>query len=157
MRSLRLFTFYYLPLIVWMMVIFSMSTGAGSSGHSIHIISIVLQRISPSLLASLTPFQLDALNFGLRKLAHISEYMVLMLLSVRAFQYGRSELHWRCFWGALGLSMLFAASDELHQVFTPGRTPAIRDVLIDSTGAAFCFLLLLGHFILKSIERKLQK
>jgi VanZ family protein len=139
-----------------MIFIFSMSTGAGSSGHSIRLIGVILQRISPSLLASLSAYQLDALNFGLRKLAHLSEYTALMLLSVRAFQYGRPELRWRSFIGALGLSIFFAMSDELHQILTPGRTPAIRDVLIDSSGAILCFVVLAGYFMLKSLERRLR-
>jgi VanZ family protein len=35
---------------------------------------------------------------------------------------------------AAGIAVAFAASDELHQVFTKGREPTIRDVLIDAIG-----------------------
>ena len=34
------------------------------------------------------------------------------------------------------LALLYAASDELHQGFTPGRTPAVSDVLLDGAGAS---------------------
>lgn len=44
---------------------------------------------------------------------------------------------------ALGICILYAISDEFHQLFVPGRGGQIRDVLIDSTGAivgvAICF------------------
>jgi VanZ family protein len=53
------------------------------------------------------------------------------------------------YWGALGgdgtrrtrplawgLAVLYAISDEMHQSFVPGRTPAATDVLIDGMGAA---------------------
>lgn len=38
---------------------------------------------------------------------------------------------------AILMALLYAASDELHQGFTPGRTPAVNDVLLDGVGAAF--------------------
>jgi VanZ family protein len=36
---------------------------------------------------------------------------------------------------ALGVCMLYAASDEVHQIFIPGRGAQVKDVLIDSAGA----------------------
>ena len=41
------------------------------------------------------------------------------------------------FLGALCLAFLYAITDEFHQRFTPGRTPSIYDVLIDTLGAVF--------------------
>ena len=35
---------------------------------------------------------------------------------------------------AIGLTALYAASDEFHQRFTPGRTPSLVDIGIDITG-----------------------
>ena len=32
-------------------------------------------------------------------------------------------------------AFLYACSDEFHQSFVPGRGPAFKDVMIDSTGA----------------------
>ena len=37
---------------------------------------------------------------------------------------------------AILMALLYAASDELHQGFTPGRAPAVSDVLLDGVGAA---------------------
>jgi VanZ family protein len=34
------------------------------------------------------------------------------------------------------LAFLYAATDEFHQRFTAGRTPAVEDVIIDTIGAA---------------------
>jgi len=39
--------------------------------------------------------------------------------------------------GALCLAFLYAITDEFHQRYTPGRTPSIYDVLIDTLGAVF--------------------
>jgi VanZ family protein len=35
---------------------------------------------------------------------------------------------------AFCLAVLYAATDEWHQSFTPGRSPAIKDICIDATG-----------------------
>jgi len=61
----------------------------------------------------------------LRKIAHFCEYAVLGLLLVRAT---RSET------AAAAAGALYAASDELHQHFVPGRHAAVRDVAIDTAG-----------------------
>jgi hypothetical protein len=61
----------------------------------------------------------------LRKIAHFCEYAVLGLLLVRATR--REVL-------AFGIGVLYAASDELHQHFVPGRHAAVRDVAVDAGG-----------------------
>ncbi len=63
----------------------------------------------------------------LRKLAHTAEYAVLGALLLRAT--GRS-------WIAFALGLLYAISDELHQVFVPGRMGSPVDVAIDAIGVA---------------------
>ncbi len=63
----------------------------------------------------------------LRKLAHAAEFAVLGALLVRAT--GRAGL-------AFGLGVLYALSDEVHQVFVPGRVGAPLDVAIDAIGVA---------------------
>jgi len=61
----------------------------------------------------------------LRKLAHAAIYAVLGLLLVRA---------WRRSGPSLLAGVAFAASDELHQHFVPGRVGAPLDVAIDTVG-----------------------
>lgn len=58
--------------------------------------------------------------------------------------------HWDEAGLALALVFLYAASDELHQVFVPGRTGQISDVVVDVSGAvAGLTLLWLGGKIFK--------
>ncbi len=64
-------------------------------------------------------------DLALRKLAHVAEYAVLAVLLVRACR--RPGV-------AMLLGLLYAASDELHQSFVPGREGRPRDVAIDSVG-----------------------
>ena len=56
---------------------------------------------------------------------------------------------------ALTISLLYAISDEIHQLFVPGRAGQIRDVLIDFSGSltgvifALIFITILSKIILK--------
>ena len=79
----------------------------------------------------------SALNFGqpafVGKLAHVTEYLILGWLIQRAFG-GRSAR--RTGWQAWLIALVYAATDELHQMFVPGRASLATDVLIDSAGAA---------------------
>lgn len=69
-----------------------------------------------------------------RKIAHGVEYAVLGWLTFRAFE--RTGLRrGGAAVSALILSALYAASDEIHQQFVPGRQAAVVDGLIDTFGA----------------------
>jgi VanZ family protein len=74
-----------------------------------------------------------ALNSGLgtwdtvlRKGAHMTEYAILAVLLVRA----TGSYAW-----AFGLTVAYAASDEVHQLFVRGRHGSPVDVAIDAVGA----------------------
>ena len=71
--------------------------------------------------------ELGTWDLVLRKLAHAAEYAVLGFLLVRAL--GREI-------AALAVGIAYAASDELHQHFVPGRQGSPLDVLLDSVGVA---------------------
>jgi VanZ family protein len=84
-------------------------------------------------------------NHLVRKIAHFSEYAVLFLVSTFAFRRLWSNLS--AGWIALvclALCVAFAAGDEFHQSFVPGRTPLVSDVLLDSFGALFAGFLWLA-------------
>lgn len=66
-------------------------------------------------------------DYVVRKVAHVTEYAVLGALLVRAT---RRELP------AFLLGVVYAASDEVHQHFVPGRHATPVDVAIDAVGVA---------------------
>ena len=74
---------------------------------------------------------LPASEVVLRKLGHVTGYLVLTLLLLRALR--RSGLA-----GAVPVAIVaalaYAASDEWHQSFVPGREATPRDVAIDGIG-----------------------
>jgi VanZ family protein len=70
-----------------------------------------------------------------RKAAHLVEYGVLACFLARALA-GQGSRPRRVLGIGLFVCVLFAASDELHQSFVPGRYGKVRDVALDSLGAA---------------------
>ena len=147
------FLFYGLPLLIWMAVIFSASTGAGSSAHSYRIVKFLVSFIREKE-SDLTYETLDSVNLILRKAAHLTEYSILALLTARFIQFGAAQLKRITIPGAWGFCVVYASLDEFHQSFVPGRTPAVRDVMIDSSGALAALLLMGCWFGVKWLERK---
>jgi len=76
-------------------------------------------------------------NFLVRKLTHLTAFGVLALLFLRALKPVRYARLW-----AWILTVLYAASDEWHQSFQPGRSPEVTDVLIDACGALIVLLII---------------
>jgi VanZ family protein len=69
------------------------------------------------------------------KIAHIGVYSVLGALSFRAFRLtAPTRSRATIALGAIALSLVYGISDELHQVFTPDRTPDWHDVAADVIG-----------------------
>lgn len=72
-------------------------------------------------------------DFILRKGAHIIEFAVLFLFLLRAFGSHNISPKKALLW-AFVLAILYAISDEFHQLFVSGRVGAPSDVVIDSLG-----------------------
>ncbi len=87
----------------------------------------------------------------IRKLAHFTEFMILGILSfVNCREYSRkNDIVY-----PLLFSALYAVSDEIHQFFVEGRYCAVKDMLIDTSGA-FCGILLC-HLFIRWIEKRKQ-
>ncbi len=69
---------------------------------------------------------------------HMTEYAILLsftLAALRRWPPTKQRSETSRIGIAFGLAVLFAASDEWHQIFVPGREGCVRDVLIDSGGA----------------------
>jgi VanZ family protein len=121
----------WLPVGVWLVFIFLMSTGSFSETNTFSVIQTVVQRLFPVS----NPHQIAIMNKIIRKGAHAFEYFILGLLLLRTFQMGtRREWTWRLSFFALLGVLLWAIGDEFHQSFVPTRGASIRDVAIDTTG-----------------------
>ncbi|MGA9371170.1 MAG: VanZ family protein, partial [Solirubrobacterales bacterium] len=73
-----------------------------------------------------------------RKLGHITGYALLTAAWWWALRgVARGPVLW-----AVGISFVYACTDELHQTFVHGRTGTPRDVGIDAIGMAIAALLI---------------
>jgi VanZ family protein len=150
------FVKYWLPVLAWMAVIFAASGDRRSMEHSSRLIAPVIRWLFPHASQE----NVDAIVLGLRKAAHITEYAFLALLLWRAVGRWQRDSDaawgWRKAWLTVLLVMLYAASDEFHQLFVPSRQASVVDVLIDTSGAvlALLFIWVVGLLRLTGRERE---
>ena len=133
-------------LVLWMSVIFIMSAQPAeeSSQLSGGIVSSLIAAICRNFDTLSAQQQLEITNivtFIVRKTAHFSEYFVLgVLVSLIATTF--NKLNYKLRFGlSIAFCVLYAASDELHQYFVPGRACRLTDICIDATGGAIAVLL----------------
>ena len=125
MNELWRFVWYCGPLILWMGAIFWIS----------HQPKTHLAPAQPSTLITSSGWEQTFLitidwDTVVGKTAHMVVYAVL------AFLIWRINPNWRII---LVLATCFAVSDEVHQLFIPGRTGRVLDVVFDVLGV-ICML-----------------
>ncbi len=125
------------PALLWAAFIFSMSTGSFSGYETQGWIELVARTIYPSIPTE----GIEMLNAVLRKAGHFSEYFVFLLLLERGFRLGSSLRRAPAVLLAFSVAVLYALTDETHQLFVASRTASLVDCGIDSVGAAAAVLL----------------
>jgi len=108
---------HWLPVVVWMALIFVLSSFSGSS---------------------LSDF--GSIDFLVKKAAHVTEYAVLCLLFFRAFKL--AMIPRKALAASAIMAVIYAVSDEYHQTFVPLREGTVRDVFIDCIGIFLMYLFL---------------
>lgn len=114
----------------------SAQNGSASAGQSGRVTRLIQKIFFPSWSHSepeVFERQLYALQFLIRKAAHFS---VFLLLGVFALEFLTTfSVKWVARMGITVLFIVFyAASDEVHQFFSDGRSMMVFDVLVDSVG-----------------------
>ena len=133
-----------LALVLWCVVIFMFSANNAdeSNKQSDAVFNTVIEFVNPvydSLDTTAQAEYKDTATFIIRKLAHFSEYALLGILAFINFSKVK-KLGYRGLFAAV-FSCIYASSDEIHQLFVPGRAGQVRDVLIDTSGAVAGILL----------------
>lgn len=121
---------YWLPPVIWAGVIFTFSS-------------------FPTVQTS--EFYLG--DFFIKKSAHIIEYGILATLIYRALNTLKIA-HKKIMFYSVVAAMIYGMTDEIHQMFTPGRGPTIRDVIIDTIGASIFIYGIIGN--IKKMPQVLQ-
>ncbi|MGA9884517.1 MAG: VanZ family protein [Candidatus Acidiferrales bacterium] len=118
------------PVLAWAIVISLFSTHLFTSDDTLRFILPILHWLFPGA----SRLTLSFMHFVIRKCAHFVEYFLFSLLILRALRGDRKELRLAWVIAAVFVVAGYAALDEFHQSFVPGRTAALSDVLIDTTG-----------------------
>lgn len=127
-------------LIGWMILIFCLSsqTAEASSETSGETVSIIINLFIPGFDELPETEQLKIMEnfqFIVRKTAHFAIFAILGGLSfLNVVTYKNIAFKFRFILSSL-FCLVYAVSDELHQLIVPGRSGEIRDVLIDFGGA----------------------
>lgn len=131
-NRIKIFVFYYLPVFLWMGVIFCFSSIKGDG----------------------VEWKPNFWFYVERKGAHIAEYMILTFLIIRVLirEITNKKEFLKRIILAGGISLLYAISDEIHQKFVFGREGKIFDIGVDLVG-----ILIVIFAILKFYRTKLAK
>lgn len=143
MKKLLFLTF--LPAILWMLFIFGFSkdTGETSSSLSLTITQRIIDVIDYKGQFDEAEYNrmVELLHAPVRKAAHMAEYAVLavlicipLLINICAHNIRLMSIR-DIFLIVILICLLYAVTDEIHQLFVPGRSGKITDVIIDVIGA----------------------
>lgn len=134
MRKNIVATIFWIAVVLWMLLIFRLSSQAAvkSNGLSMGITDYIINIFNKLFHSEFSGS--GSINHFVRKTAHLTAYLILGILTSNALR-SSGVSGWRCPAASWGLCVLYAISDELHQVFVPGRSGQASDVLIDSLGA----------------------
>lgn len=120
------------PVLGWAIVISLFSTHLFTADNTLRFILPILHWLCPGASRPTLFF----MHFVIRKCAHFVEYFLLSLLILRALRGDRNELRLAWVMAAIVVVAGYAALDEFHQSFVPGRTAELSDVLLDTLAGA---------------------
>lgn len=145
--------------IIWMGVIFMFSAQVSDESKSSSnkvtsavvntVISIKKENISEEKRQKI----IEDKTFIVRKTAHFTEYFILGLILILYVQT-KEKLATKYIILAIIFCVLYATSDEIHQLFVDGRSCKIIDILIDTCGSS---LAILGFTSIYKITTNLKK
>ncbi len=130
---------------------FSSKTAEESSGTSEKIARQVIEVINNvKKIDDLKKEEIfHTVHFLIRKGAHFAEFALLTLFVFFLVQsYGLKKIN--CAAISLVYCLIFASTDEIHQLYVYGRSGQVRDVLIDFCGGIFSNVCIFMGFRIKS-------
>ncbi len=128
----------FIPAAAWMGIIFYFSSmpADDSTVQSMSVTEQIVEiyaRITGASEVKLTNWVISIEPY-VRKLAHMSEYAILLILLFFAFRFYIKSYRKNLLISFL-ICVLYACTDEWHQTFIEGRAGMPVDVLIDACGA----------------------
>ena len=111
-----------LLVVIWLIIIFIMSSfnASESSNQSNFIVNLIIKIFGGNR---------QLITIIVRDLAHFIEYLILGILCSTLCEQKKD------FWWVVIFCIIYAISDEVHQMFVPGRAFQLLDIMIDSLGS----------------------
>ena len=115
----------WMLLVIWMIFIFIMSSFNGniSSNQSGSIADLIYNLFNIS--------NTEKVSLIVRKCAHVSEFFILGILVINLISKYNVKYSYLI---SFIVCVLYASSDEFHQLFVPGRSGQVTDIFIDMIG-----------------------
>lgn len=170
---------FFVLMILWMVLIFSFSTRpAEVSSEDSRSVGVLIGEIFIPGFEGWSDEEQNAfaekVDHPVRKTAHAAEYAVLGLLTAGAYIGGESAEAFKVNYKKTVIvrdsrekmsisrgivipwviTTAYAGTDELHQLFVPGRSGQVSDVLLDSAGALIGLAVLGGMRFLMCWRRE---
>jgi len=137
-----------LPVLLWAIVIFAFS--ANPDPYQALPQSWTEPSTSATSINPTTTPNVLSIDEVLGRFLHLGEYLILAFLVYRMIVW-RNKVTLIPAILAIGLSSMYAFSDEIHQHYVPGRAFQLSDLALDITG------ILLGSLAFYLINRKVEK
>lgn len=145
-----------------MIFIFSLSaqnssTSSATSGGVIRMLATIFNREFKFLNAEMQQQYIENMQFFVRKAAHFSIYALLgICLSAGFFTFEFKHIYNSALY-AWGVGAVYSITDEIHQLYVPGRSGELRDFVIDSLGVAFgCAFVISVYLIYIKIKKPMR-
>lgn len=134
--------FKIILLILWMGLIFSFSNQTGTSSSSLS--TKVLTRIAVTIDKDMTDEEIDEFvdkySFIIRKVAHLTIYFILGILAyINLKEYMKVTPALVIY--SIIFCLVYASTDEIHQLLVNGRSGNIYDVILDTCGSTLAILI----------------
>ncbi len=148
MKTKKIITF--ILIVLWMILVFYLSNQVANESSQLSggLTRKILEAVH--MLDGKTTEQQAIIETIVRKLAHFFLYIVggiLILLHINLYKI----IDKRKILTSWIIGTAYAITDELHQLFVPGRSGEIRDVFIDSLGVITGIIII--RLIFKMIKR----
>jgi VanZ family protein len=138
--------FRFFPFALWMSLIFLFS-----AHKNISLLPLAEKFFDPR--DPCFGLKLHLLDLAVKKTAHFLEFFILTVFTFRAVD-NPAKPAGHSYRISFIIALIFAVTDELHQVYTPTRVPGARDVAVDCAGilTALAFIRIRQEFRKNKIQ-----
>ncbi len=135
MKKIKVISCVLTVAIMALIFFFSSQTADESSELSRGLTQKLVEFICRLVGYSDSQFILSIVHGLIRKAAHFTLFFILGLSVANTYYRVFNTRAWSLFTYSLLFCVFYAISDELHQIFVPGRAAMVKDVIIDGTGS----------------------